>query len=324
MLARLSQRFAFIFGMGLAAAACTAAAADYPSRELRFIVPFAAGSITDVSARYYAQKLSGLAGQPVVVENRPGANGLIGVAAVRSAPADGHTILIGTTSTLATNVALYRKLPYDPLTDFAPLGIMSVVPSVLVTYRDSPYQTLGELIDAARQKPGRLNYAAGATSYQLMGELFNEKAGVKTAFIPYKGSSEALNAVLGKVVDFSILDQSTAQTSIKAGSLRALAVASAQPTSALPEVPTFAQAGIPDYNASTWVAAVVTAATPADELARLQEWFATIARDEDTKTFLAQIGAEGAAPGAEPLRALQRDNIELWKRVARTAGIELQ
>ncbi len=299
-----------------------ALAQDFPSRPIKFIVPFAAGSITDVSARYYARQLTTLAGQAVIVDNRPGANGLNGVNALLNAPADGYTVLIGTTSTLATNLALYKKLPYDPVADFAPLGMMSTIPTVIVTNTQSSIATLQQLIEAAKTVPGKLNYSAGATSYQLMGELFNERSSVKTAFIPYKGSSEALNAVLGQQVDFSVLDMSTALASIKGGKLRALAVAGEQRSSLLPDVPTAAEAGVPGYVASTWVAGVVSAKTPKAELDRLQKWFAQIAAQPETKAFHHGIGADVTAGGPAKLQEIQRQSIEVWKRVAANARIK--
>lgn len=298
-------------------------AQSFPSKPIRFIVPFAAGSITDVSARYYARQLGALSGQAVVVDNRPGANGLLGVNALLQAPADGHTVLIGTTSTLATNLALYRKLPYDPVADFAPLGMMSIIPTVLVAHKDGRYGSLKTLIDAAKAEPGKLNYSAGATSYQLMGELFNERAGVKTSFVPYKGSSEALNAILGRQVDFAILDMSTAMTQIKSGNLRALAVATAQRSVLLPYVPTAAESGVLGYVASTWVAGVVAAKTAPTELAQMQKWFQQIASQPETTAYHHGIGADVAASGPAVLQDIQRQSIEIWKRVAATAKIEL-
>lgn len=318
------SRRALLLGAASASLLGPAAFAQgFPSKPIRFIVPFAAGSITDVSARFYARALGALCGQSVVVDNRPGANGLLGVNALLQAPADGLTVLIGTTSTLATNLALYRKLPYDPVADFAPLGMMSVIPTVLVAHKDGRFGSLKALIDAAKAEPDKLNYSAGATSYQLMGELFNERAGVKTAFIPYKGSSEALNAILGRQVDFSVLDMSTAMTQIKNGSLRALAVASEQRSVLLPSVPTAAEAGVPGYVASTWVAGVVSAKTPPAELAQLQKWFQQIANQPETTAYHHGIGADVAASGPAVLQDIQRQSIDIWKRVAASAKIEL-
>jgi tripartite-type tricarboxylate transporter receptor subunit TctC len=206
--------------------------------------------------------------------------------------------------------------------DFAPLGMMSTIPTVIVTNAQSRIATLQQLVEAAKAAPGKLNYSAGATSYQLMGELFNERSSVKTAFIPYKGSSEALNAILGQQVDFSVLDMSTALASIKGGKLRALAVAAEQRSPLLPDVPTAAEAGVAGYVASTWVAGVVSAKTPKPELDRLQKWFAQIAAQPETKAYHHGIGADVTAGGPAKLLEIQRQSIEVWKRVAANARIE--
>ncbi len=309
--------------MVVAAATTSSALADqFPSRTIRFIVPFAAGSITDTSARFYAQRLSAICGQSVIIENKPGANGILGVSAVLGAPADGYTILIGTTSTLATNVALYRKLSYDPLKDLAPLTTMSSAPSILIVPARSAFKGLADLIAAARKSPGALSYAVGATSYQLMGELLNERAGMLTKSIPYKGSADALNGILSDVVDFSILDTSTALASIRSNSVRALAVASEDRSSLLPDVPTAIESGVKGWVASTWVAAAVSAKTPKDILERLSAWMTQIAREPETKAFLRNIGAELMPTGPEALLELQRSNIALWQRVVANAKIE--
>lgn len=296
---------------------------DFPARPIRLIVPFTPGSITDVAARYYATKVGGIVGQPLVVDNRPGANGLIGVAATLNAPADGYTVLIGTTSTLATNVALYRSLPYDPLRDLAPVGLMTVVPTVIVAHRDSRYRTLQDLVAAAKAELGKLNYASGATSYQLMGELFNERSGAVTTAIPYRGSADALTAVVGRQVDFAVIDMSTALSAIRDGVLRALAVASERRVESLPETPTAMEAGVPDFLASTWAGAMVSARTPAAELARMQAWWTQVTEASETASFFRSIGAEPAAGGPGTLRRLQEESIPLWKRMADRAKIEL-
>jgi tripartite-type tricarboxylate transporter receptor subunit TctC len=296
----------------------------FPSKPIRFIVPFAPGSITDVAARYYAKRLTTLGGKPVIVENRPGANGLIGVQAVLGSPADGYTVLVGTTSTLATNVALYKRLPYDPIVDLAPLTTMVGIPTIIVAPKDAPFKSLQDLVKAAKANPGKLNYAAGATSYHLMGELFNEVSSSATTHVPYKGSSEALRAAVGKEVDFSILDASTALGSIKGGAVRPLAIASERRLALLPDVPTVAEAGIADYIATTWVAAVVSSKTPKPVAARLGELLTSIANEKETHAFFAGIGAEMLATGPDALHSLQVNSINVWKRVATNAKIELQ
>jgi tripartite-type tricarboxylate transporter receptor subunit TctC len=307
-----------------AIAAVPARAEVFPSHPIKFVVPFAPGSVTDVAARYYAKRLTDLGGQPVIVENRPGANGLIGVQAVLNAPADGYSVLVGTTSTLAVNVALYRKLPYDPLADFAPLSTMTAMPTIIVAPKDTPYKSTQELVKAAKANPNKLNYAAGATSYHLMAQLFNETSGIATTYIPYKGSSEALRATIGKEVDFGVMDASTALGPIKSGTLQGLAVASEKRLALLPDLPTATEAGINGYVASTWVAAVVSSKTPKPVLSRLQELMTRIANERETYAFFNNIGVVMMPAGPDALRTLMVDSVSLWKRVATNAKIELQ
>ncbi|MDX3904297.1 MAG: tripartite tricarboxylate transporter substrate binding protein [Pigmentiphaga sp.] len=317
-----SRMLALAFAIAVSAASGTAAADDFPSHAIKFVVPFVPGSITDIAARYYAMRLGEETGQSVVVENRAGGNGLIGVGAVLNARPDGYTILIGTTSILATNVALYRALPYDPLKDLAALGMMASVPSVIAVPAGSERSSIETLVRVGRAKPDSLNYSAGATSYQLMGELLQEKASFTARAIPYKGVGAALNALIGKEVDFSIVDATSALGSVQGGTAQALAVASKERLALLPNVPTTAEAGLPDFVASTWVAAVAPAGVPAARLAKLEQLFAKIADDPATRKFFTDRGAEVPTGGAATLRARQKEEIELWSRIVKSAKIE--
>ncbi|ODS69693.1 MAG: hypothetical protein ABS43_25045 [Bordetella sp. SCN 67-23] len=294
-----SRTLVVAFAIAASVACGTAAADDFPSHAIKFVVPFVPGSITDIAARYYAKRLGEETGQPVVVENKAGGNGLIGVSAVLNAPHDGYTMLVGTTSILATNAALYRALPYDPLKDLAALGMMASVPSVIAVPAGSERANMEALVKAGRARPDSLNYSAGATSYQLMGELLQEKASFTARAIPYKGVGAALNALIGKEVDFSIIDATSALGSVQGGTIQALAVASKERLALLPNVPTTAEAGLPDFVASTWVAAVAPAQVPAARLAKLEQLFAKTA-----------------------LRTRQKEEIELWSRIVKSAKIE--
>ena len=199
------KRFQFLLAaaalaVGAIAPTASALAQEFPNRPIKFIVPFPPGSGTDTSARYFGRKLTELTGQPVVVENKPGANGFIAVQAVLSAPADGYTVFVGSNSTLAVNVALFRKLPYNPQTDFAPLSMMMRAPTVVVVPPQSPYKSLAELVAAAKAQPGKLNHGGGSAGYQLMNEALNDRAGIDIRNIPFKGASEALTAVAAGTV----------------------------------------------------------------------------------------------------------------------------
>lgn len=302
----------------------TALAQSYPSKPIKFIVPFPPGSGTDTSARFFGKKLSELTGQPVVVDNRAGANGFIAVQAVLSAPADGYTVFVGSNSTLAVNTALFKSLPYDPVADFAPLTMMMRSPALLIVPGNAAQKALPDLIAAARAKPTQLNYGAGSAGYQLMAELFNDAAKVQTTHVPFKGANEAVTAVASGMVDLAFAEMTSAQEMVKGGRLRALAVASDKRTVALPDVPTASEAGLPGFTAYTWVAAMVSAKTPKAETEKLAELMSRIERMPETRAFYERIGAEVMQGGPQELRAFQAQEIQLWKRVAAQAKVELQ
>lgn len=300
------------------------AASDAANRPIRFVVPFPPGSGTDTSARYFARKLTELSGHPVVVDNRAGGNGFIAVRAVLSAPADGSTVFIGSNSTLAVNAALFKTLPYDPVSDFAPLSMLMRSPALLVVPGQAEQQTLGDLISAARARPDALNYGAGSAGYQLMAELFNDAARVQTHHVPFKGAGEAVTAVVGGTVQFAFAETTSAQELIKAGKLRALAVASERRVPALADIPTATEAGLPGFSAYTWVAAMVSAKTPRAEVERLAALFTRIEGLPETREFYERLGAEVMPGGPEQMRAFQAGEIQLWKRIAQKARVELQ
>jgi tripartite-type tricarboxylate transporter receptor subunit TctC len=301
-----------------------ALAEGFPSKPIKFVVPFPPGSGTDSSARYFGKKLSELTGQPVIVENRPGGNGFIAVQNVLSKPADGYTVFVGSNSTLAVNVAFFKKLPYNPQTDFVPLSMMMRAPAVLAVPPDSPYRTLAELVKAAKAQPGKLNFAAGSAGYQLMGELFNDMAAVHTVHVPYKGASEAMAGVASSMVDMTFADITAAQGLIKGGKVRALAVASDRRAPALPNVPTTAEAGLPGYQAYVWVGAMVSARTPKAEAEKLAALLTQIARMPETREFYERQGAQTMDGGAAEMRRFQAAEIELWKQIVVKAKVEQQ
>lgn len=307
-------------GLGMLSVTFEPSKADqFPSRLIRFVVPFPAGSATDLSARYYARKLTELTSQSVIVDNRGGGNGIIGVRAVLDAPADGYTVLIGTTSILAVNVALFRRLPYDPVADFTPLTMMMHSPAVLAVNAKGPYNTVADLVKAAHEKPSALNYSAGTAGYQLMAELFNQLTNVKTTHIPYKGSGEAVIAVLSGQTDFTIIETSL---TLSQPMLRPLLVGSRQRFELLKDVPTGSEAGLPGFEATTWVAAMVASRTPPVIATKLAELMSAIARMPETKAYFENQGAASPPAGPDELRKFQVEAIETWKRVAQRAGIQ--
>jgi tripartite-type tricarboxylate transporter receptor subunit TctC len=311
---------AAVFGAGHAAAQ---GASDFPSKPIKFVVPFPPGSGTDTSARYFSRKLTELTGQPVVVENKPGANGFIAVKAVLSAPADGYTVFVGSNSTLAVNVALFKSLPYDPVADLAPLTMMMRSPALLVVPANSEYKTLPELIAGAKAKPGVLNYGAGSAGYQLMSEL-NDAAKVHTAHVPFKGAGEAVIAVVSGTVNMAFAEITSVQELARSGKVRALAVAADKRISALPSVPTASEAGLPGFAAYTWVGAMVSSKTPKAETDKLAGLLTRIENMPETREFYERIGAEVMRGGPEEMRAFQGAEIQLWKRIAVKANVEQQ
>lgn len=319
----ITRRFA---AAAIAAAALLptgfALAQDYPAKSIKFVVPFPPGSGTDTSARYFGRKLTELTGQPVVVENRPGANGFIAVQQVLAAPADGYTIFVGSNSTLAVNVALFKKLPYNPQVDLAPLSMMMRAPTVVVVPANSPYKTLPELVAAAKAQPGKLNHGGGSAGYQLMNEALNERAGIDIRNVPFKGASEALTAVASGTVDVAFADITASTELVKSGRLRALAVASDRRAPALPSVPHMGESGQPGFGAYVWVGAMAPARTPKPVVDKLSALLAQIERMPETREFYEKLGAETMQGGADEMRTFQASEIELWKRIAVKAKVE--
>ena len=301
-----------------------ALAQDFPSKPIKFVVPFPPGSGTDTSARYFGKKLSEMTGQTVVVDNKPGANGFIAVRAVLAAPADGYTVFVGSNSTLAVNAALFKALPYDPVTDLAPLTMMMRSPALLIAPPNSPYNSVSDLVAAAKAQPDKLDYGSGSAGYQLMAELFNDVAGVQTHHVPFKGASEAITAVASGTVHLAFADITGAYELVKGGKVKALAVASDKRVPALPNVPTAKEAGLPNFTAFTWVGAMVSAKTPRAETEKLAALLSKIETLPETREFYERLGAEVMHGGQEEMRSFQASEIQLWKRIVTKAKVEQQ
>lgn len=317
---------AALLGYGLLGAGMPsmAQAQAFPSKPIKLIVPFGPGSGTDTSARYFGRKLQELTGQPVVVENKAGANGFIAVKQVLSAPADGYTVFIGSNSTLAVNAALFRHLPYDPLTDFAPLTMMMRSPAMLAVAPQAAYSDLKGLISHARANPGKVNFGAGSAGYQLMGELLNDAARIETVHVPFKGAGETTTAVASGTVDYTFAEVTAVQELARGGRVKILAVASDKRVSTSPEIPTATEAGLPGFEAYTWVGAMVSAKTPAAETARLAELFTAISKMDETRAFYERLGAIPMTGGPAQMHEFQKNEIALWKRIVVKAKVPLQ
>ena len=287
-----------------------AAQADFPNRPIRFIVPFAAGSGTDLSARHFAKKLTEYTGQPVVVDNRAGGNGFPAALAVKGSPADGYTILFGSNSTLATNLALFKSVPYDPLVDFAPISALMKSPVILVVPVNSPYMTIGDFVAAAKKAPGKMNIGTGSAAYHLLGELFSERAGVKMTNVPYKGVPEVLMGVMSSQLDLGVAEPSAAMGLLMAGKVRPLLVGVDHRLPAIPDVPTSAEAGIPGFTGFTWVGVVAPAATTRPVMDKLSGLFMRALASPDTKQFYAAQNVQIMKGGQDEMRPFWRDQIE--------------
>lgn len=301
-----------------------AQAQGFPSKTIKFVVPFGPGSGTDTSARYFARKLQDLTGQAVVVENKPGANGFLAVKQVLQAPADGYTVFIGSNSTLAVNAALFKELPYDPQADFAPLTMMMRSPAMLAVTPTATYGDLKGLLAHAKAHPGVVNFGAGSAGYQLMGELLNDAAQVQTVHVPFKGAGETMTAVAGGTVDYAFAEVTAVLELAKGGRVKVLAVASDKRVAAAPDVPTAAEAGLPGFEAYTWVGAMVSAKTPAAETAKLAELFTAISKMDETRAFYERLGATPMTGGPAQMREFQKNEIALWKRIVQQAKVPLQ
>jgi len=313
--------------LAVAFAANVHAQAPYPNHPVRIVVPFPAGGTTDILARATAQKLTETLGQPFVVENRPGAAGNIGAEIVAKSPPDGYTMLMGTVGTHAINASLYEKMPYDHVKDFVPVVLVAGVPNVLVVHPSVPAKSVQELIAYAKANPGKLNFASSGsgTSIHLSGELFKTMTGVSMQHVPYKGSAPALADLTGGQVQLMFDNLPSALPLIKAGKLRALAVTSLARASALPDVPTVAESGLPGFEASSWFGLLAPAGTPKDVItkvnAEVAKWLAT----PEAKEKLAAHGAI-VASGLTPddfTRHIASETAK-WQKVVKESGAKVE
>ncbi|XQU73890.1 Tripartite tricarboxylate transporter substrate binding protein [Cupriavidus sp. H18C2] len=286
--------------MAAAQQAGAQAADPYPSKPITYVVPFAAGGTTDLLGRLIGQKLSAALGQSVVVENRAGAGGNIGSDYVAKAAPDGYTLLGGTISSHAINVSLYPKMPYDPIRNFQPITLIGTLPNVLVVNSSSPWKSVQDVIAAAKAKPGAVNFGSSGngTSQHLAAELFANMAGLRMTHVPYKGSSQAVQALLGNQVDLVFENSLAAIPMIQSGKFRALATTGPKRAGELPDVPTMDEAGLKGYEIVSWQAIFAPAGTPRPVVDKLSTEIGKIIRQPDVRAKLASMGVEpsGAAP----------------------------
>jgi tripartite-type tricarboxylate transporter receptor subunit TctC len=306
-----------------AAQAQTAAIDNWPNKPIRVIIPFPGGASSDVVGRLILAKLGQRLGQQLFVENKPGASGNIGADAIAKAASDGYTIGLVTGSTQAVAPSVTSNLPYDPLKDFKPVAMIGAAPYVLVVYPSLPVKSVAELIALAKQKPGELNYgSAGIASLaHLMSAQFAVLAGIDITHVPYKSSAQSVIDMLGGRLEMQFATIAPVLPNIRAGQLRALATTGSRRVPALPDVPTVAEAGIPDYEASLWMAFVAPAGVPDRIVARLNKEINTILDEPEAKGLIEQQGFEPEPGPPDAVTERVRSEIAKWKLVVAKAGI---
>ena len=297
----------------------------YPFKPVRFIVSFPPGGSSDLIARAVAPRMAEKMGQQVLVENRPGAGGMIGVDIVAKAPPDGYTIGLAAAGALSSNIHLYPSMPFHPEKDLAPITMLAMIPFFLVAHPSQP-GTLKELIAAAKARPGALaiGYGGNGSTMHLAGELFNLMAGVQLQPVPYKGSGPVSTDVLGGQVPLGVVDVPSAIEHVRAGKMRALAVTSKRRIVAAPEVPTFEEAGVPGYEAIGWFGTVAPANTPPAIIQRLNREIVAALQDPQIRERALAAGAEPLTNTPQEFAALIREETRKWAEVIRTANIKLQ
>lgn len=309
--------------LAAAIAASSLAAQPYPARPVRMIVPQSAGGSTDVVARLIAQRMSDSLGQPIVVDNRPGAGSLNGIEIVANAAPDGYTLL-AVAASFTINPALHRKLPFDPVNGFTPISQLVTLPHVLVVHPSVPVDSVKSLIALAKAKPDVLNYASSgiATSTHMAAELFLYLTKTRMVNVPFKGGAPAMVGMLSGQCQVNFATISTALPHIRSGKLRALAVSTAKRSAAAPEFPTIAEAGVPGYEHGSWVGMLATAKVPAPVITRLNEVAVKAAHAADVKTLLLRDGLEATGTTPAEYAAIIRTEVAKWQKVVKAAGIQ--
>ena len=301
-----------------------AVAQDFPNKTIRMVVPFGPGTTTDIVARVMAESMGKLLGQTLVVENRAGAGGGIGSDAVAKSPADGYTLLMGTVGTHAINATLFKRLPYDPLRDFAPVSFAGYSPTFLVVPGNSPLKSVKDLAEQAR-KPGGLSFASAGngTSGHLAGEMLQARLGGTMTPVPYKEGGLALSDVMGGQVQFMFYHPAAVLPHLKTGKLRALGASSAKRSAAAPELPTLLEQGVADFDLVAWFMVYAPAATPAPVLARLREAAAQAQASPETAAKLQAQGLELRAMRAEEMVSFGRTEITKWAELVKRSGAQV-
>ncbi len=296
-------------------------AQPFPSKPLKFVVPFPAGSATDNVARIVAQAMGDALGQVIAVENKPGANGILGAEQVKAAAADGHTLLVTTNTTQAANVSLYKKLSYDPVKDFTPIGKIGVTGFVLMVRPDFPAANLKEFLAYARANPGKLSFGHGSAGSLVSGALLNKMGGVTAAAVAYKGIPPALTDLIGGSLEYAFADVGNAAAQIKGGKLKGLGVTTPRRASRAPDVPTIAEAGLPGYEVVAWFGLMAPAHLPADVQKKLSDTLLAVLAKAEVKDKIAGAGVDPDPQDSATLARTIDTEIKRWAQWVKDAGI---
>jgi tripartite-type tricarboxylate transporter receptor subunit TctC len=315
-----------VTGVMLAVATAAADAQTFPTRPIRMVVTFPTGGAPDILARTISEKLDPSWGHTMIVDNKPGAGGNIGAQDVARAAADGQTLVMGTVGTHAINGALYAKMPYDMVKDFAPVTLIASTPNLLVVNTDVPAKNLTELIALAKAKPGQLTYGSPGigTSVHVSGELFNSMAGVKTQHVPYKGRQFAIPDLLGGSITMMFDNMPSALPVVREGKLRAIGVTSAKRSPSAPEIPTLAEQGLPGYEATSWFAVFAPAGTPRPVVDKLHAEIVRVFNLPDVQVKMKTLGLDPILGGPEELAKLQTAEIAKWAKVVKDSGAKAE
>ena len=315
------SRFAALAAALLLLLPSAAHAQPYPNRPIKIIVPFAPGGFTDVVARIIQQQLSQSIGQPVIIENRPGAGSTIGTDFVAKAKPDGYTlVMVSTTHVISPH--LYKTLPYDPLKDFTPVMKLVEGPYVMVIHPSLPAKSVGELVALAKAEPGKIDYASSGngSAQHLVGALFSQMSGAQITHVPYKGSNQAMQDVLGGQVKLSFVGMPNALPNLASGKLKALAVTTRKRSPDLPDVPTLDEAGVTGYDATIWLGLLAPPGTPRDVVAKLHSEMAKVLSTPEARRLMGSAGVDVSVSSGEELAKLLQVEMERWGKVVRATG----
>lgn len=301
------------------------ATTNYPAKPIRIIVTFTPGGAPDILGRIIADRLTATWGQPVLVENKPGAGGNIGSDIVAKAAPDGYTLVVGTVGTHSINGALYQKMPYDMVKDFAPVTLLATTPNMLVVNPSLPVRNLKEFIDLGK-KDGKMTFASAGsgTSIHVSGELFKSMTGIDMTHIPYKGRATAIPDLLGGRVTMMFDNMPSSLPLVREGKLRALGLTSSKRSAAAPDIPTIAESGLPGFEAVSWFAIFTTAGTPLPVVDKLQSEIVKIMKSPDVTKRLTDLGLDPVGSTADELAAFQKSEIQKWSKVVKDSGAKVE